>query len=154
MKPSFKPSVAHIYQFHNWASSWDYGTYRIGEHRRLRRVRAVSPEPSLFAHINYGSRRRVGPKNQSCSHGELMRMRVCRLFTEGDRCHNLMSRLIWLHPPPPRALSPQLGMSESIPLWHFKPSLLILTFFPQTIRDWNSPTDSFLSAAQGAEDCC
>ena len=26
------------------------------------RIRAVSPEPSLFAHIKYGSRRRVRPK--------------------------------------------------------------------------------------------
>ena len=25
------------------------------------------------------------------------------------------------------------------------------SFFPQTIRDWNSLTDSFLSAAEGAE---
>ena len=26
------------------------------------------------------------------------------------------------------------------------------SFFPQTIRDWNSLTDSLLSAAEGAED--
>ena len=25
-------------------------------------IRAVSPEPSLFAHVKYGSRRRVRPK--------------------------------------------------------------------------------------------
>ena len=49
------------------------------------------------------------------------------------------------------------GISEIITLWHFKPSLLILTFgkavspHPQTIRDWNSLTDSLLSAAEGAE---
>ena len=54
-------------------------------------------------------------------------------------------------------LSPQLGMSEIIALWHFKLPLLILTFtsavsFPQTIRDWNSLTDTLLSAAEGAED--
>ena len=54
-------------------------------------------------------------------------------------------------------LSSQLGMSESITLWHFKPPLLILTFTiavssPQTIRDRNSLTDSLLSAAKGAED--
>ena len=42
------------------ASSWDYGTYRIGNRRRLRR--AVSPKPSLFAHMKYGNRRRVRPK--------------------------------------------------------------------------------------------
>ena len=54
-------------------------------------------------------------------------------------------------------LSPQLGKSEIITLWHFKPSLLILTFTsafppPLTIRDWNSLTDTLLSAAEGAED--
>ena len=38
-----------------WASSWDYGTYHIGSS-------AVSPEPLLFAHMKYGSRRRVQPK--------------------------------------------------------------------------------------------
>ena len=31
----------------NWASSWDYSTYHIGDQRRL--GRAVSPESSLFA---------------------------------------------------------------------------------------------------------
>ena len=39
-----------------WASSWDNGTYHIGDQQRL------SPEPSLFAHMKYGSRRRVRPK--------------------------------------------------------------------------------------------
>ena len=39
------------------------------------------------------------------------------------------------------------------PIRHFKPPLLILSsFFPQTIRDWNSLTDSLLSAAECAED--
>ena len=28
------------------------------------------------------------------------------------------------------------------------------SFFPQTIRDWNSLTHTLLSAAEGAEDCC
>ena len=52
-------------------------------------------------------------------------------------------------------LSPQLGKSESISLWHFKPpntDSCKCSFFPQTIRDWNSLTDSLLSAAEGAED--
>ena len=48
-----------------WASSWDFGTL---SHRRLAkaqaslRIRAVLPEPSLFAHMKYGNRRRVRPK--------------------------------------------------------------------------------------------
>ena len=28
------------------------------------------------------------------------------------------------------------------------------SFLPQTIRDWNSLTDTLLSSAEGAEDCC
>ena len=40
------------------------------------RIRAVSPEPSLFAHITYGNRRMVRPKNQTCSPSGLLRMRV------------------------------------------------------------------------------
>ena len=34
-----------------WASSWDHGTYHIGNQRRLKWASAVSPEPSLFAHM-------------------------------------------------------------------------------------------------------
>ena len=44
------------------ANSLDYGTYHIGDQRWLRRVCAVWPKPSLFAHIKHGSRRRVQPK--------------------------------------------------------------------------------------------
>ena len=44
-----------------WASSWDYGTYHIGDQQRLSQAcaDAISPEPSLFAHMKYGSRQRV-----------------------------------------------------------------------------------------------
>ena len=49
-------------KYPSYASSWDYVTYHIGDQWRLRRTCAVSPEPSLFAHIKYGSRRRVRPK--------------------------------------------------------------------------------------------
>ena len=51
-------------------------------------------------------------------------------------------------------LSPQLGMSEITFLWHFKPPLLILTFTSAAFspRDWNSLTDTLLSAAEGTED--
>ena len=53
-------------------------------------------------------------------------------------------------------LSHQLGMSESITL-AFQTSFANTdinnsSFFPQTIRDWNSLTDSLLSVAEGAED--
>ena len=50
------------------------------------RIRAVSPEPSLFAQIKYGSRRRVRPKNRHA--------RLKNEFTEDEKCHNLMRWLI------------------------------------------------------------
>ena len=49
-----------------------------------------------------------------------------------------------LDPPPP----PQLGMSEGITLAFQTPfantDIYKSSFFPQTIRDWNSLTDSLL----------
>ena len=49
-----------------WASSWDYGTYhrRPGKTQASLRIHAVSPEPSLFPHMKYGSRRK-DTKNQN-----------------------------------------------------------------------------------------
>ena len=59
-------STPHAFTFLGikWASSWYYGTYHVGDQRRLRWacVSAQSPEPSLFTHMKYGSRRRVWPK--------------------------------------------------------------------------------------------
>ena len=53
-------------------------------------------------------------------------------------------------------LSPQLGMSESITLAFQTPfantDIYKINFVPQTIRDWNSLTDSLISAAEGAKD--
>ena len=80
---SIAQMAALIYKsYHNWASSWDYGTHHTGDQQRLRRacvdlrIRTVSPEPSLFAHMKYGSRRRVRPKiRHHCPTGWL-RMRV------------------------------------------------------------------------------
>ena len=40
---------------------WNYGTYHTGDQQRPRRA-WVSPEPSLFAHMKYGNRRRIRPK--------------------------------------------------------------------------------------------
>ena len=43
------------------------------------RICAVSPEPSLFAHMKYGRRRRVQPKNQTFSPIGWLRMCVWRM---------------------------------------------------------------------------
>ena len=52
------------------------------------RIRAVSPEPSLFAHMRYGSRRRVRPK----PHWMAAQARLKNEFTEDEKCHNFISR--------------------------------------------------------------
>ena len=53
-------------------------------------------------------------------------------------------------------MSPQLGMSEITTLAFQTPfantDIYKCSFFPQTIRDWNSLKDTLLSAAEGAED--
>ena len=52
-------------------------------------IRAVSPEASLFAHMKYGSRRRMA------AHARLKNK-----FTEVEKSHNLMTWLIlfqWPH---------------------------------------------------------
>ena len=50
-------------------------------------------------------------------------------------------------------MSFHLGMSENHHALAFQTPLAYAdSFFPQTIRDWNTLTDSLLSAAEGAED--
>ena len=57
---------AYMYKVFNWSSSWDI--WYLSSHRRPAkaqaslRIRTASPEPSLLAHIKYGSRRRGQPK--------------------------------------------------------------------------------------------
>ena len=58
------------------------------------RTRAVSPEPSLFAHIEYGSRRRVRPKIRQLAPLEAAHACLKNEFTEDEKCHNLMRWLI------------------------------------------------------------
>ena len=56
-----------------------------------------SPEPepsSLFAHIKYGSSRRVQPKIRHLAHWMVAHARLKNEFTEDEKYHNLMS---WLN---------------------------------------------------------
>ena len=75
------------------ASPWDYGTYHIGDQWRLRWACAVSPEPSLFAHMKYERRRRVRRKNRHLAPQTLAHARLKNEFREDETYHNLMS---WL----------------------------------------------------------
>ena len=54
------------------------------------RIRAVSPEHSLFAHIKYGSRRRVRPKFRHLAPLDAAHVHLRNEFTEDEKRHNLM----------------------------------------------------------------
>ena len=58
------------------------------------RIRAVSLEPSLFAHMKYGSRRRVWPKIRHLAPLDGCACGLKNEFTEDEKYHNLMS---WLN---------------------------------------------------------
>ena len=61
------------------------------------RIRAVSPEPSLFAHTKYGSRQTVRPKIRHLPHWIAAHARLKNEFTEDEKCHKIMSWLIFQH---------------------------------------------------------
>ena len=61
------------------------------------RICAVSPEPSLFAHIKYGSRWRVRPKIRHLPHWMAAHALLKNEFTEDETCHNLL-RWLNFHP--------------------------------------------------------
>ena len=59
------------------------------------RIRAVSPEPSLFAHMKCGSRRKGRPNKQTSSpHWMAAHARLKNEFKEDGKYHNLMRWLI------------------------------------------------------------
>ena len=62
------------------------------------RIRAVSPEPSLFANLKYGRRQRVRQKHQASSLTGWLRMRVWRMRVRRTKrviisWHDLCSKL-------------------------------------------------------------
>ena len=56
----------------------------------------VSPEPSQFAQMKYGSRRRVRPKLEPVALLDAAYAHLKNEFTEDKKCHNLMTWLIFL----------------------------------------------------------
>ena len=54
------------------------------------RIHAVSPEPLLFAHMKYGSRRRVRSKIRHLAHWMAAHAHLKNEFTEDEKYHNLM----------------------------------------------------------------
>ena len=86
--------------FNNWASSWDYGTYHIGDQRKLRRActyaqshQSLRCARTWSMEADEGSDRKIKdlPPLDGCA---------CAFeewvyeFTEDEKCHNLMS---WLN---------------------------------------------------------
>ena len=64
-----------------WTSSWGYGTYHQHPH-------SLSPEPSLFANMKHGSRRK--PKIRHIAHCMAAHTRLKNEFMEDKKYHNLM----------------------------------------------------------------
>ena len=54
----------------------------------------LSHRPSLFAHMKYGSRRSVNQKSDIWSHWTAAHARLKNMFTEDEKCRNLMRWLI------------------------------------------------------------
>ena len=73
---------------------WYLSHRRPSEAQASLRIRGVSPEPSLFANMKYGSRWRVRPKISHLAHWIAAHARLNNGFTEDEKCHNLMS---WLN---------------------------------------------------------
>ena len=58
---------------------WYLSHRRTAKAQASLRIHAVLPEPSLFAHMKYGNRRRVWPKHQTSSPTGWQRMHVWRM---------------------------------------------------------------------------
>ena len=85
-------------RLHKWASSWDYGTYHIGDKRRLRRACAsAQSRQSLHCSHTWSMEEDEGSyKNQTSNpHWMAAHVRLKNEFTEDEKCHNLMSWLKW-----------------------------------------------------------
>ena len=64
---------------------WYLSLRRPAKAQASLRICAVSPEPSLFAHMKYGSSRRVWPKIRHLA----AHVHLKKEFMEDEKCHNL-----------------------------------------------------------------
>ena len=67
-----------VYEMSQLMRLWYLSHRRPAKVQTSLRICAVSPKPSLFAHLKYGSRQRVRPKNQTSSPTGWLRMCVWR----------------------------------------------------------------------------
>ena len=73
---------------------WYLSHRRSAKAQASLRIRAVLPEPSLFAHMEYGSRQMVRPKFKHLATLDGCTCALKNEFTEDEKCHILMSWLI------------------------------------------------------------
>ena len=67
---------------------WYFSHRRPAKAQASLRIRAVSPEPSLFAHIKYGSRLRVQPKVRNLAPLEMVgHVHLNNEFMEDEKYH-------------------------------------------------------------------
>ena len=69
---------------------WYLSLWRPAKAQASQRICAVSPEPSLFALIKYGSKRRVRPNIRHLDGWMAAHARLKNEFTEGEKYHSLM----------------------------------------------------------------
>ena len=75
---------------------WYLSLRRPAKTQASLRIRAISPDLSLFAHMKYGRRRRVWPKIGHLSPLDIAaHMRLKNEFTEAEKYHDLMRWLKW-----------------------------------------------------------
>ena len=77
-----------------WASSWDYGTYHIGNQRRLRRASASAQSGQSFR-CSYTWSMEVDQKSDIYRHWTTARVHLKNKFTEDKKYRNLMRWLIY-----------------------------------------------------------
>ena len=101
------------------------------------RICAVSPEPSLFAHMKYGSRRRVLPKNRHLAPLEWLHMRVWRMRLRTTKS----SIILWVV-----SYNVELFMKWNFQAWVILLKLKCLHFYCNRLRwKWHSCCSSFLN---------
>ena len=74
---------------------WHLSHRRPAKAQASLRIHAVLPKPSLFTHMNYGSRLRVWQKIRYLPHWMTAHARLKNEFMEDEKCHNLMRWLIY-----------------------------------------------------------
>ena len=87
-----------VRNLHNWASTWDYGTYHIGDQRRLRRACISAQSRQSLRCLHTCSMEVDRGCNQKIRHLAAWMAAHVRLkneLTENKKYHNLMSWFNW-----------------------------------------------------------